>query len=152
MRRHPALQGLSRDHHVALLHARRLRGDDPRVDPEAARSRFLRYAEAILAHHFAEEEDALLPFLGDARLRERLLREHANLRQRIARLQGADAAFQRDLGERLRAHVRFEEDELFEALQRDLGEGQWRQLDAAARQVRARARPASSGDDEPCFI
>lgn len=154
MKRHPALQDLSRDHHALLLHARRLRGEDPGVDAATARRRFLRYHEAAARFHFEEEERALLPFLRDAHLRERLLREHAELRDLVARLPQGDGALQRGLGEQLRAHIRFEEDELFEAMQRDLPQDEWVQVAALAGGYRSRVRPGSIGPGAPeeCFL
>ena len=48
----------------------------------------------------------------------------------------------------LRAHVRFEEDEAFGALQRDLSEAQW--ADLAARSQAFRAKHRSPGEE--CFL
>lgn len=154
MKRHPALHDLSRDHHALLLHARRLRGDDPRLDFAAARRRFLLYHDAVLLHHFTEEEQALLPFVRDAALRDRLLREHADLRAATALLAKGDNDVQLELGELLRRHVRFEEDDLFAALQRDLTEDEWGDLAAKANAHRSTARPGSAGPGatEECFL
>jgi hemerythrin-like domain-containing protein len=153
VKRHAGLHDLSRDHHLLLLHARRLRGEDPRVDLATARRRFLLFAAAT-RQHFEEEERALLPLVRDAGLRERVLREHADLRERIARLPQEGDLFQRDLGDRLRAHVRFEEDVLFEAMQRGLSAQEWMQVAAVAGGYRASVRPNSIGPGagEECFL
>jgi hemerythrin-like domain-containing protein len=154
MKRHPALQDLSRDHHPALLHARRLRCEDPRVDAATARRRFLQFSEKVLRFHYDEEDLALVPFIRDLGQRERLRTEHADLRERVALLATADEGFQRDLGERLRAHIRFEEDDLFETMQRDLTKEEWVRLAAVARAFRAKVRPGSIGPKghEECFV
>jgi hypothetical protein len=154
MKRHPALHDLSRDHHPTLLHARRLRGEDPQVDAATARRRFLLFHQAIARFHFEEEDRALTPFIRDDAARRRLAAEHADLSERVARLPTADEAFQRDLGHRLRAHIRWEEDELFEAMQRELDEADWQQVAAIANGYRARVRPGSFGPGahEECFV
>jgi hemerythrin-like domain-containing protein len=124
------------------------------VDAAAARRDFLRFHGAILAHHFEEEERALAGFIRDGMQRERLLREHRSVQDGAARLAGADEAFQRELGERLRAHVRFEEDELFPVLQRDLSEVEWAQVADAAKAYRRQVRPNSvgAGSAEECYL
>jgi hypothetical protein len=148
MRRHAALQPLSRDHHDALLHARRLRGEDARIGVAAAAQRFLRYHDAVLVHHFREEEEALLPHLP-ADLADRLVAEHNDLRRRAATLaNGGDA---KELGEALRSHVRFEEDVVFQHLQAALSDDDWMHLRQRAQDLRQAARPRA-GEGEDCFL
>lgn len=148
MRRHPALHPLSRDHHDILLHARRLRGEDPRVKVDTAIDRFLRYHDAVLVHHFNEEEEALLRHLP-ADLGMRLVAEHNDLRRRAAglRMDGQAAA----LGEALRAYVRYEEDVLFQHLQATLDEDALARLGTTAEGIRRNLRPAA-GHGEDCFL
>jgi hypothetical protein len=151
MKRHPALHPLSRDHHNVLVHARRLRGLDARVDAETARRRFRAYFDAVLAPHFDEEEQVLLPRIADAGLRQRLIAEHADLRRRAAAL----PAGQTELGEALRLHVRFEEDVLFPALeaQAEADRVDWPDVTAAADAFRRERRPAGvDGGAEACFL
>jgi hypothetical protein len=151
MRRHPALHDLSRDHHVLLLHARRLRGEDARVAPEVARERFLRFAP-ILLHHVAEEEAAIAPRLEPG-LRQRMLLEHGRLRGLVARLD-ADPAAAGELGRLLRDHVRFEEREAFPDLEARLAPADWERLRAEALRLRTAARPDSVGPGaaEACHL
>lgn len=129
MQRHAFLQDLSREHHTALrlaLDARRAAasGDAARIRAQAETCRRC-YADEIDAH-FRIEESELLPRLqadGDAArtaLVERTQREHAELRTLVAKLAQADAATLARFAEALAAHVRFEERELFEAVQADL--------------------------------
>ncbi|MDD9945930.1 MAG: DUF3565 domain-containing protein [Myxococcales bacterium] len=132
MKRHPALQGLSREHHQALVFARTLR-TDPAADSPGKRfvgrdgaagpvggaltevkQRFHRE----LAPHFLLEERELLPLslCGDRELRrlaDVLVDQHNALRagfaDPLARLPA--------LGTLLAEHVRFEEREWFPALE-----------------------------------
>lgn len=153
MKRHEALHPLSRDHHNVLVHARRLRGLDARVDATTARQRFLAYFAGVLDHHFAEEEDVLGPRIADGALRRRLADEHADLRARIGSLAGASLQAQVELGGRLRQHVRFEEDALFPALEATIPAREWQAIKDSCHAVRARVRPTSlAGGEEACFL
>lgn len=124
MKRHSDLQDLSREHYAALklaLAAKRaaLAGDPAAVAGAAALCRQA-YASELEAH-FAVEESQLLPRLaaaGQDELVHRTADEHRQLRQLARQLEAADAAILLRFSECLSAHVRFEERELFEALQR----------------------------------
>ena len=151
MRRHPALQPLSRDHHNVLVHARRLRGLDARFDAEAAKRRFLAYAPVLLLH-FDEEDQLLAPLVADEILRRRLLAEHADLRRSVAALLSATPEEQAALGEALRLHVRFEEDLVFPHVETALAGPRLQSLAEASEGFRARERPGSLQGDEACFL
>lgn len=118
----------SRDHHQALVIARKLRrADDPR---EAARQ-FLEFWTHGGESHFRVEEEILLPrwaLLGnvDTEAAARLAREHLSIRSAALAIESADPSLDQvhGLGEELEAHVRFEERELFPLLECDLDEGQ----------------------------
>lgn len=120
MRRSEALASLSRDHHQALVVALILRRATPET-AAAARDRFLSFWAAEGELHFRLEETALLPAYaahGDPYhpLVLALLGDHVAIRQRAAALAngpGAPLDALHDLGERLDAHVRREERELF---------------------------------------
>ncbi len=131
MKRHPALVALSDDHHHELVQARRLLAaadapDDARV--EAARA----YVDAFFTdtvEHFRREEETVFPLYArqreaDAELLGRILREHMELHglARALRAEVASGDVSGEtlsaLGSLLRAHVRLEERELFEHLQR----------------------------------
>jgi hypothetical protein len=119
MRRSPELVPLSRDHHVALAQALRLRRATA-ATVDVAVAGFLAFLVTDGERHFAREERHLLPVLPPP-ARERLLADHAEIRRRAAALGAApDAAAAVALGELLAAHVRLEERELFPALERDL--------------------------------
>lgn len=135
MKRDARLQGLSSDHHRALVLARALRsGTAPALDA----------LRAELEPHFRIEEDVLLPALeaaGERALAERTRDDHTFLRSAPA----GEA-----LAERLEAHVRFEERELFPRCEAVLDGAV---LDEVARRSRAahvrtkRAYDSPAGDD-----
>lgn len=123
MKRHPALVPLSHDHQHALVQARRLRRQGT-----AAAKDFLRFFESETTRHFREEEELVFPLLyreEPEQLRQVLL-QHQRLRVLARRLRdGEDVAL--ELGELLEAHIRLEERDLFELIQRVVPE---EQLDA----------------------
>jgi hemerythrin-like domain-containing protein len=120
MKRHRALQPLSRDHHVALVAAQRLR----RATGEgaaAARDQFLAFWREHGATHFRVEEEVLLPAFAahadpDAECVTRMLVDHVRIRAAAARLEGeAEPPVEtlHELGTMLERHVRLEEREVF---------------------------------------
>ncbi len=118
MKRCAALTRLSREHHSALVLAKRAQGVD--LENEAGTSRFMTQAFETftreLEPHFLVEEAALLPALngvGEHSLVRRALTEHEELRQLALRFKSQDATGVHRFGELLEAHVRFEERELF---------------------------------------
>jgi len=127
MKRHPALQDLSRDHFVALNHVvqvRRVVEQDAFAKPLAEVWSGFVGLWHDLEPHFDEEEELLLPFLDDderaaghaARLRD----EHGRIRQAFLELGVAPAPDETllwNLAEELRIHIRWEEDHLFQDLQ-----------------------------------
>ncbi|HVW17432.1 MAG TPA: hemerythrin domain-containing protein [Solirubrobacteraceae bacterium] len=146
MKRSAALASLSRDHHQALVVAQRLRRADA-AGAADARERFLDYWREHGRRHFRLEEEVLLPGYaahGDAHdpLVLRVLGEHVEIRHRADRIaarpvSGADDLH--DLGERLAAHVRLEERELFPLIERAM----------PADELLALARALERAEDEP---
>lgn len=149
MKRTPALQDLSREHHDALKLARHgklaaLSGDAATVAAYGAH--VARSFANEMEPHFREEESELLPFLaaaGDGELVWRTLAEHAELRALAIALRQPDAAALLRFSELLTAHVRFEERELFAAAQA-AGFGAADALSAAPRPPCAAARPPAA--------
>ena len=123
MKRSPFLQPLSREHHAALVLARACEraGRSGNADDVAATcARALREYAAQIEAHFDLEEQRLLPLLqGDAgqALVRRTLADHRALRALLDGLRQNDAAALARFGETLAAHVRFEERELFPAIE-----------------------------------
>lgn len=117
MRRDPRLVPLSHEHHQALVLARRARraaGRSSASDLDAfwldTRQRFVRELEP----HFRVEEQWLLPPLAEAGedgLVARTNEDHRALRAWIA--EPADSTRMAAFADRLEAHVRFEERDLF---------------------------------------
>lgn len=120
MNRSPALASLSRDHHQALVAAQRLRRADE-ASVAAARDAFPTYWTAHGRLHFRLEEETLLPgyaAYGDPYhpLVLAVLGDHVAIRRRADVLAAGPVApleALHDLGERMAAHVRREERELF---------------------------------------
>ena len=148
MKRHAALQPLSRDHHVALVAARDLRRATGR-DAGAARDRFLAFWRDHGAHHFRVEEDVLLPaFAAHGNPEEpcvvRMLVDHVRIRAAARRLadepEPAVEALH-ELGSALERHVRLEEREVFPLIEAALPVDALEPLADAVMQAE-RARPA----------
>ncbi|MFZ2971713.1 MAG: hemerythrin domain-containing protein [Ferribacterium limneticum] len=124
MKRHAALQQLSREHHHALKLSRlaRFASDSGHAlaIAEAAEKIVETFAEA-LENHFQSEEKDLLPALaavGAGELVARTLAEHAELRDLNRRLAEPDSELLARFATLLYDHVRFEEREVFETAQK----------------------------------
>jgi mannose-6-phosphate isomerase-like protein (cupin superfamily) len=120
MKRHRALIPLSHDHHHALVEARRLRrAAEQGDDPTRAAAAFVRFFRTSSVPHFRDEEERLFPLVDgvdEARpLVIEALLDHQHLHSLVGALEaGHDVrATMRELGERLDAHVRLEERQLF---------------------------------------
>lgn len=127
MQRSAALAPLSRDHHHALVLARRLtRATD--ADAAQAAGAFAEFLTEHELEHFAIEEAVLLPAANasprGARLGAQMVQEHAQLRADLNRLrsdaQAPEPSLLHEIGRRLRAHVMLEERELFPYLEQSL--------------------------------
>jgi hypothetical protein len=124
VKRSAALASLSRDHHHALVVAQQLRRADAERAAEA-RARFLAFWHRHGHRHFQLEEEILLPGYaahGDPYhpLVLRVLGDHVAIRERANRLAHGskpETDALHDLGERLAAHVRLEERELFPTIE-----------------------------------
>jgi hemerythrin-like domain-containing protein len=130
VRRHAALVLLSQEHQHELVHARRLlsaaeAGPEQRLVVASA------YVDSFFTEtveHFRREEEILFPLYvrhaGSTPVLERILREHMELHGLVRALRAEAAAGDiasealRRLGELLRGHVRVEERELFEEIER----------------------------------
>lgn len=123
MKRNAILQPLSRDHHKALVLARaceRAALAGVAADVALLCERAVREFAEELVPHFETEERELLPLLrGDAgrSLATRTLEDHRLLRRLQDGLRRHDAETLHRFGLHLAAHVRFEERELFPALE-----------------------------------
>lgn len=127
IKRHKALQPLSRDHHHGLLLSWKIRqGFKKGIDTERILSYARWFWHAHLLGHFQLEEKHLFPILGnDNPMVKRALSEH----RRLARLfTSTDSDSARSLSlieEELELHIRFEERQLFNAIQEIATREQW---------------------------
>jgi hemerythrin-like domain-containing protein len=144
IKRHTALQPLSREHHQGLLLCWKIReGFRRKVSP----LRMKRYAdwfwEQHLKPHFETEESRIFPLLpaGHALVRKALA-DH----RRLKRLFGNDNNHIRTLNrieEELERHIRFEERQLFREIQRTVPPEALGALDLLHRDL-----PEESWEDE----
>ena len=125
MLRDPSLIPLSQQHHNALalcvLGRRSLAADSsPENVAKLARRVIDRY-ELELVNHFEIEEQVLFPACGPMPLIDRLLREHREVEALVTQLRAApSAALLERFYALLPAHIRREENQLFEHIQRAL--------------------------------
>ena len=124
MKRASPLVGLSREHHEALVLARRAAGT-PQTSETASgqRQHLLSRWDEQFAPHFAIEEAVLLPALvaaGEAAAAAEALAQHVHLRRLLERVRDGDPTALPAWGEAMLAHVRFEERSLFPLAERTL--------------------------------
>lgn len=124
MQRSKALLGLSREHHEALVLARRASTSAPHGEAaEALREQLLGRWTAQFEPHFALEEDVLLPALtaaGCGADAAEALAQHTELRRLTACLRAGDLGSLALWGQAMQVHVRFEERSLFPLAERML--------------------------------
>lgn len=141
MKRDEALRHLSRQHLEALLTAKKLREAE---DVEAASRAFLDFWHGDGQHHFRVEEEVLLPIWAtyaevDREAVHRMLDEHLTIRREALDLEAGEAPLDRvrELGQLLHDHVRFEERQLFPAIEDALDPAALSRLGAAIEQAEA---------------
>jgi hemerythrin-like domain-containing protein len=125
MLRDKNLVPLSRQHQHALALCVRIdrASPIPEADLGAWQAEIAQHFRAEIGIHFAAEEQVVFPrartFPELNLLVEELLSEHASLRERFAKAeaQGMSAGEVDELAQRLSAHIRKEERQLFERLQ-----------------------------------
>ena len=146
MRRDPALQDLSRDHHAILILAQHLRKAADGPEAHEAALRHLRGHIPPLLLHFQEEESLVFPNLAP-QASAHYVSDHEALRKDLARLalEGTLPAERLvSIGEEIRDHIRREE-AAFDGLQRVLGPRQVAALGDHLLQFRRRHRPQAIG-------
>ena len=152
LKRHPALQDLSRDHQLFLIEARTMRwlaDDDPRA-PEL--KTFLETFRVFWEYHgnphIEEEELVLYPFCFEDQNDLDVIQlriDHRWLRDRVEAIQqnpqNVTLAALRELAEHITKHVRFEERVIFERIQENLSEEQLSELATRSLSFRQDNRP-----------
>lgn len=118
IRRHTAMQPISREHHHSLLFCWKIRtGITKSVDP----ARMIKYADwfyrTYIIPHFEEEEKYIFPILGsDSELVKRALTEHRKIK-RLFEKRNDSLTSLTIIEETLENHIRFEERVLFNKIQ-----------------------------------
>ena len=152
MKRHPSLQPLSRDHHEALIQVQMLRQAAERGPDErrVAGARFREVWDSWFRDHLGLEERWLPPLIPEAGDADRLRAEHDEIRSLAeAFVRGAveaapACALMLRLAERLHDHIRWEERQLFPAIEQATAEEELRSLGAETKTAEA-GRPRSCG-------
>lgn len=145
MKRHQALQDLSRDHMFALRVAHHIDQAVRRIENgpslDEATSELIEAWPDDLRWHFREEEEILLPLIARHQPPTELpevrvmLDDHAFLRDAIERLllmDAPDAEFVGELGRRLHDHIRHEERVLYPVIEKLLDPSELDELEAAS--------------------
>jgi iron-sulfur cluster repair protein YtfE (RIC family) len=137
MKRHQSLYPLSHDHHHALVQALNLDkagGSGDQGGLKEAAARFAAFWKSDLQRHFTQEEQIVLPLLATykaadaAEIRETLEQHSAiarlidELSEKLARPEMIEASLLINLAESLRRHIRYEESELFPAVEASVPE------------------------------
>src|SRR6185369_13122253 len=141
MLRDPSLIPLSHQHHNGLalcVMMRRSMAADPSAENVAkwTRKAIDRY-EVELTNHFEIEEQVLFPICGEAPIIAELLADHRAIEGLIGQLRGeASATVLEQFCALLTSHIRREENELFEQIQRVLPRAE---LDRAGAEIDRRA-------------
>lgn len=130
IKRHPALQPLSRDHHRGLLFCWKIREGLKRT---IAVDRIRAYAQWFwkdhLFPHFELEEKHIFPVLGmDNVLIQQAIKEHQLLKSLIFEDHFSEKTLQK-IQTALNDHIRFEERILFNEIQRNASESQWQTIE-----------------------
>ncbi|GAB4294957.1 MAG: hypothetical protein Kow0096_11460 [Thiohalomonadaceae bacterium] len=137
MQRHAALRQLSSDHHRGLVLARRVGRLEADCDLQVAAQNLLHGWRAEIGPHFVAEEEWLLPLFArysapDHPLIVETLRQHVRMRALVDELEEGLAApslpLLQALAAALREHIRFEENDLFPAIEAALPEAQLQRL------------------------
>jgi hemerythrin-like domain-containing protein len=120
--RRPELSPLSKEHKAGLLFIDQVRKGLNNVDLERIRNYVRWYWKNHIRPHFYQEERILLPYLpSDHALVAKVKDDHACIRDLVLELDhGGDVAKFHTLCDLLVAHIRFEEQHLFNYLENEL--------------------------------
>ena len=118
IKRFQELQGVSRDHHQALILARKIRqGLDKQVDPQRIHNYLKWFWHAHFAPHFALEEAYIFPILGkDHGLVQTAVQQHRRMQNLCLDPQISIHDLDQ-LQQIIVAHVRLEERQIFQEIQ-----------------------------------
>jgi iron-sulfur cluster repair protein YtfE (RIC family) len=134
MKRHIALQPLTRDHHQGLILAQMIKKGAPQyrgmpADPEGKTEYTLSFYKTDLSKHFKEEEEILFPFVKAKDesldlLIDEIISEHRKIETLVNSLKTKNNSEQilDELGKLLESHIRKEERNLFTEIEKILSE------------------------------
>lgn len=137
MERHKSLISLSNDHHHGLSIAQKLKygykpssSKDAEINTDEKKELVLKFSDEYLHKHFRLEEDIIVPYLPENELIKRMLDEHIKIYELlyIIEVRDPDDELLNHFAEKLEAHIRFEERELFPMLQQTLTEEQLNEI------------------------
>ena len=123
IKRHPALQNLSREHHDILVFGLRVKKG---IAKQAKVSDLQDYSDWFWANylkeHFELEEESLFPLFNiKSDLLQTALAQHQDLKLQFNKPEKSISDFKK-LYESLKQHIRFEERELFNKIQNQVDE------------------------------
>lgn len=132
LKRHIALQPLSREHHFALLLCWKIRRG---LELEVSLDRISKYVVNMYNHqlsqHFDIEENFVFPIVDKEHPGvNRAIYDHRTLKRLILMEEHSSKVLNR-IEELLEAHIRFEERTLFPEIQQMASEEQWKIITAA---------------------
>jgi hemerythrin-like domain-containing protein len=141
MLRDPSLIPLSHQHHnglaLCVMTRRSLAADSSAQNVAKLARRAIDRYELELSNHFEIEEQVLFPLCGEIALISELVAEHRAMEGQISQMRtGASAELLEAFCELLSSHIRREEKELFEEIQRTLPR---EVLDRAGKEIDRRA-------------
>jgi len=136
IKRHQALQHLSRQHHFGLLFSWKLRkGFSKNIETERLSEYAKWFFQQEIKPHFSDEEKYVFPILEEENeLVERALKEHRRLERLFHDTKDPKKSLSK-LEEELDSHIRFEERILFNEIQKVATEAQLKKIDEIHRRL-----------------
>lgn len=131
LKRHVALQPLSREHHHGLLLSWKIReGLKYNIEPERIKKYTDWFWKNHLQQHFEFEENHIFPILGETdKMVKRAKKEHSRLRRLFTTPKQSIEINLSLIEEELVGHIRFEERVLFNEIQKIANEEQFATLE-----------------------
>lgn len=125
MKRHEALQPLSREHHHGLLLCWKIRtGLSKNVSPERIKKYVEWFYGEHIEGHFEVEEQHIFPLLGmNHQMVKKAMAEHRRLKRLFTGEEEVEKSLSR-IEDELERHIRYEERELFPKIQETASEEQ----------------------------
>src|SRR5262245_61641594 len=127
IKRCPALQPLSREHHEGLLFVWKIRqGLKNGTDTERLADFVRWYWRNHIRPHFFQEEKILMPLLPGNPLVIKMKDEHDQIRELVIDIDKNPARHDlQRIADLVDRHIRFEERELFQCLEESVSENEW---------------------------